>query len=362
MSHSDLVPEPVQDELVFGYLGRIQFLNDIPSFEETLRRIKARQRIASDRDSTPVLVYLARELGIADEQLAARHTMAPLFNTVTRIDAHRPHWTPAQTALRRFGAWGSTVYRMQAQSCPVCGEDDRRTHGVGIWRRSHQLPGVDFCHRHSVRLQVHGDFRAFRSPPPRVGARGNSCMPNQLALRYTDICENFLSQPVVQHIRDLRPRVLEHLHLHGRPSDRNCADNEPVLPGVWDFIRARHLPSCNQSFLNLPSLSFLEIATAFDATNYAIALSLIFESSAEAIRFHQEPGAAVQRFVEGAQHQKFWACRQDQLLTALATSSPPSEVIAKNIQTLQSSSTNRPLIAASGRPPDGSTAVSRLIA
>lgn len=310
MSRSIVLPEPVEDELVHGFLGRIRVLNGFSSLEETLRRLKAEHAISSDRESTPLLIYLARALRVSDEELAVRHTMAPLFNTVTRIDAHRPDWTPAQTALRRFGTLRSKVYKLAPRSCTLCVSEDREQYGVGIWRRPHQIPGIDFCARHRVRLSVESGLHAFEGSPGMVGAAAERWQVHPLAIRYLTVCESLFKSPSAHHLRDVRLRVLEHLHLHHLPSTSRSDNLESVLPGAWDFIRSRHIPSANQAMLDGVAIDLLEAATAFDATGYAAALSLVFANQESAIAFHHQPTLEVQRFIEGAPHPEFWTRRR----------------------------------------------------
>ncbi|PZR09203.1 MAG: hypothetical protein DI532_20620 [Azospirillum brasilense] len=130
------------------------------------------------------------------ERLVQKHTLFPYYLPFLQPDvAERLHgmllqgWEPKpQVWLHTMRATVPTVPYLAF--CPDCVKDDLRKVGEPTWRRAHQLPGVEVCHRHGIRLRLgpweRGHTRVFRIPPrnadiyPEVPRR----LPDGIALAF----------------------------------------------------------------------------------------------------------------------------------------------------------------------------------
>lgn len=325
MSHL-VIPIPTEDELIHGFLGRIAHLNALPSLAAVLKKLRDHFSEPTDKTSTPALVFLARAIGLSEEDnLAEQHTMSALYNTVTRLDGLRTDWTPAETALRKFGSLNSKVYALPPKSCPLCVERDYQQHGISIWYRRHQLPGLKYCSQHMVPLQQHPDCDAYFRPPARGSIASSVATDNPVVQRYIAICEYFLADATSLRMRDLRQRLMEHVCVYNHSLFVGSSGDTPLLPGSWSFIRLRHLTAWTRTHLTEEAVDVLQAASGFDATSYAAALSLVLDDADEAIQFHRRPQPASSRYQEGTGHYDFWSAQRNALLTH-------SEELARSIQ------------------------------
>jgi len=235
--------------------------------------------------------------------------MAPLFNTVVRIDAHRPQWDPVDTALRNFGALAGAT---RPHYCPSCITEDFKRLGFSYWHRVHHLPGIAICTTHHVPLRRTNSLIAFQScpgGPSDDGCDSSATAPiHPITGRYAAILENFLAQPRRLKLRDVRTRVLEHQVLHGAYCDHGHAlAATPALPPPWDFIRLGDIRAHEAISVDRNTLVTFKQASAFNATTYAMALAIIFPAASSAISFHTlDTSAPAQRHFDGQIDQAFW--------------------------------------------------------
>lgn len=120
--------------------------------------------------SPKALRKLVPDGGSRDEWLAVRRRLAHLMSGTTRphelIDYFKNHCIYSQ--LLAFSClvdlWRSLVFRwashhgnlypsrLVVRSCPECAREDIEQFGFAWYRQGHQLPGVDWCFRHSTPL------------------------------------------------------------------------------------------------------------------------------------------------------------------------------------------------------------------
>lgn len=145
------IPELMPDEFILGYLGRIGAANGI-SRESELRAIlrqSYKHQNGVDSDGT-LIEHLAQASGVDTYHFACHHTLIPLYRAVASHLHDHMHGEPGDFGL--LSAHAPRLMRDDLQICPDCIREDMDYLGFTFWRRSHQLPGIDWCQKHATAL------------------------------------------------------------------------------------------------------------------------------------------------------------------------------------------------------------------
>jgi hypothetical protein len=94
------------------------------------------------------------------EAFAQQHSTIPLRRAVTSFHAQSPARQPnsPDNAVQLSG-WSPS--REGAYFCATCASEDLSNHGVGYWRRAHQIPGQLWCRDHHTPLRYRKTDDAF---------------------------------------------------------------------------------------------------------------------------------------------------------------------------------------------------------
>lgn len=157
------IPEPLPDELLYSFLGRLAAYNSFANPREYLKSMFGTKNIIPSPDLPTSLNELQNRLGSQSPFESAKK----MIDSVTLYPYHRPFLSlerherveaillggegdRLKTLLGRvangFGANPSLRY------CLECRQNDVRDHGAPYWHRIHQLPGIIACAKHGIEL------------------------------------------------------------------------------------------------------------------------------------------------------------------------------------------------------------------
>lgn len=164
------VPEPLEDELAAGVAGRLARLNGLPSIARAIDCISRANRHHATEKS-PKLWQLAELVGVERFDFANRHSMLPALFPVSRyLDTANEQSCARSVAMLR----GMQIPHKVLRWCQACVQRDLDTRGFCIWRRKHQLAGVDVCLEHGVALVTAATHDAYWPP----GHASTMCSPH----------------------------------------------------------------------------------------------------------------------------------------------------------------------------------------
>lgn len=162
-------PIILPEEYWVGYFWELRNINS-RSFSPTFCHPRSKASKVLHRISENEIARLA---GISMPQLEQLHTLAP-YAIAGKI---------AQGRVKRAACAGSlprgnlTPVRM-LRYCPSCCAEDIEKHGRSYYRRSHQLPGVNWCSLHGFQRLVWTPKNKFgRSPEQWCGLKPPSDIP-----------------------------------------------------------------------------------------------------------------------------------------------------------------------------------------
>lgn len=174
------MPDPVEDELAAGVAGRLARMNGLPSAKSAIDLLHAGSR--QPGAGVPSLWRLAELLGKGRAEFSSRHSMLPALFPVSRYlgSAKESASTRSVSCM-----WGMNTPHKNLRWCPACLRRDIQTRGFGIWRRQHQLAGVDTCSDHEIALEKAKNLDAYW-PPSQGSDLGSSAGDSERLVRELD--------------------------------------------------------------------------------------------------------------------------------------------------------------------------------
>lgn len=288
--------DPMPDEYFSGYAGRILNVHGAYQLEDLCRR-------------PPVIVsvdYWQRYLQLLSQCASqkpsifvAQHTSLLVNSTLI---ADRPD---SEVPIKE---WNASHFRRliaavpSLRCCTVCVSEDLHFWGFSYWRMSHQIAGVNWCPKHSVRL-INSDLGASQLchtdlPQDIVAVRGHTRAdppnyPRKIANRYADIAfglvearEQFTHRQLVDCLNNqaMSRRIRCALSLHGTGSMTSALRDESFHELDWaeSLMPRRGTTYCGDLEIWLQSVFNRRRLVEYEA--YVLAMAILFPCADHAIK------------------------------------------------------------------------------
>lgn len=139
------IPTILSDELWEGYYGRFGTFNGVSSKIDTGKMLHDYFR-KTPAETSPISM-LAELLQFDIEFFVNNHSLIPITKYVEIKN-------PADNKVdeRSLRLLGSKTIKHWGCFCEECVKEDINYLGFSFWRRSHQLPGIDWCQKHQIPL------------------------------------------------------------------------------------------------------------------------------------------------------------------------------------------------------------------
>ncbi|WP_024850123.1 TnsD family Tn7-like transposition protein [Hydrogenovibrio kuenenii] len=151
-----LFPNQLPDETLYSRLIRHQTVLGFNE-KEYLKRIFQNPRLSIHPFLTVGLTEIAKISGEDTYDLFRNQTLGSLFIYLMPVSGKKIY----HSLLKNEGAMAfrhsclsnfRETKKVTVNYCPVCSEEDIQSYGVTYWHRSHQIPGIESCPVHNVRL------------------------------------------------------------------------------------------------------------------------------------------------------------------------------------------------------------------
>lgn len=165
-------PTPYPDELVISIIARYRKWSGEPNHRNMLQNIFGDKHTTASVDLPSNIGRLVERLPITSqitvEQLIMEHTMFPFYSAFLPSEQAEAVYRSmvegnGNDIYTRIGIMGSSVRRNKfIRYCNECLSRDIKTYGESYWHRMHQVPGLDVCVEHGIRLldsniHLHGE-------------------------------------------------------------------------------------------------------------------------------------------------------------------------------------------------------------
>jgi hypothetical protein len=150
-------PEPIEDEWLYGFVGRWFIQSGFQSWRKFLVAAFGRQADFSSHKVIHCPELRSTIAAVASSSwVAANLTLVPFFRPLLGFKPYSAFMnasTPGTRELMRSGQHRGHVQKYHwLASCPFCTKDQIDRNGFTTWLRSHNLPGVYMCLKHRIRL------------------------------------------------------------------------------------------------------------------------------------------------------------------------------------------------------------------
>lgn len=250
-----IVPNLMPDEFYPGYFKRLIGINgisDTKSGNELLSN--AINPLHPHLSNSHSIFKVASLLNITPENLIRRHTLIPI---VRRINATPIHYDSDRTLIIKL------LNRLAKQSlcfCMQCIEEDINYWGYSYWRRSHQLPGTDWCSKHNSPLCMIKEITSFYQQPSEylesdkyeISAAGNEGRENLYVQKFNELIQDYCDGQYLLKQKPLSQLLSQQaikLDIRHRPSSKGKKSLLDImllsLPRAW---LNNHFPNLEKTF------------------------------------------------------------------------------------------------------------------
>lgn len=186
------IPMIMPEELAMGFESRVAILN---GFRDGKEFYGALRKLNPPLFAEPRVKILAAITGMSVKDFVCRHTITPFTSAFRYRSAEmHPHGEDVGMHLQFCTM---VLPREKVYVCHQCATEDMAYWGLSYWRRSHQIPGVDWCQKHRVRLYAVDKSALNRFPEhsirlPIEGSSGEEPDIPEIPARYMEIASAIL--------------------------------------------------------------------------------------------------------------------------------------------------------------------------
>lgn len=230
------IPKLMPDEMLLWYFERLARLNGHASGARFIASLK---RSAPEHAALYPIQIASRLLGISTKDIAYGHTLLPFYRSITNIHAHIEHGDDSHSRLMRLGM---KIKAGKTNVCTECIHEDLSYWGFAYLRRSHQLPGNQWCQKHQrdlVSIQkdlINADENIFHTDYLEDRSPSN---PTPVINRYLQIAESLSYRRVPLHADNIS-KVLSKRAKHAGVMFNASGSGRPLsdllleqIPNLW---------------------------------------------------------------------------------------------------------------------------------
>lgn len=295
---SIIIPTILDDEIDRSYLGAVMRINGCATEGETIELMAQHVGLGGiPRREASSLEILSKITQTDIPTFARQHTTLPLRRGITSYFPELKHGSSDNRKM--LWTSGIRVARPGAYCCPSCIKADQGAHGRGYWHRHHQIPGLQWCHDHRTPLMYMESEQAFLTDPGEIF---DTCHPvseswlvNKIDNRYIDTfleisfallkSEKPFSVTSVSSLLKTKNEAFGFQTHPGKVKSLLLSD-AVVSKFGREWLGTVLPPLANkqegQILSQMDGVLYLK-HSASSATAYILALSLLFNSSQEAI-------------------------------------------------------------------------------
>lgn len=295
---SIIIPTILAEELDRSYLGAVMRINGCTTEREAIELMAQHVGLGGipRREASP-LEILSKITQTNTPTFTRQHTTMPLRRGITSYLTELKHGS--EDYRKMLWTSGIRIARPGAYCCPQCIKNDQRLHGRGYWHRHHQIPGLQWCPEHRTPLLYMESEQAFLTDPgdiyetchPVAESWLNNKMDNRFITSFLEISFALLKREKpfsVTSVSSLLKTKNEAFGFQAHPGKvkSSLLSDAVVSKFGREWLGTALPPLANkqdgQILSQMDGVLYLK-HSASSATAYILALSLLFNSSQEAI-------------------------------------------------------------------------------
>jgi hypothetical protein len=293
-----LVPQLMPDEFLPGYERRIASINGFINYELSKKFIQSHfANMTGDSDCLHFKAYVyARICNVDIHDLVRNHTLLPIFRATTKYKSDHRHGNPRDEKI----VIPHTSKRLKEglQYCDECTSEDLDFHGFTYWRRSHQIPGIDWCTKHASPLYEYSaaETELYSMPDPdlkhRVAFLNEEIENNPTVRNFTEVIQATLELDHPIHTNSFFRQIIQKADeigvYTGSKGDQRPLLSDLALESIPNAWLKKHFPAFNKKVKGELLSEFDHSVTSHGRSSVAsiynlLALSLVFNSPSKSL-------------------------------------------------------------------------------
>lgn len=291
------IPELMPDEFFSGYFGRFSIINSYLSMTEARLSLRNKlRRIYPELTTVPAIWAIAQIYEVDVDILIQQNTLMPLLSRISK-PATMSQINKTKAVINLIKRRGVGIIKDHPCLCENCVIEDISYWGFSYWRRSHQLPGVDWCTKHNSTLIEADDIDAFSNQPAWFMAKGPDKLQSDEPIELSPLLQRYaqLIQDACEIDFVLEHKILKKLLMKAFIKKRGAGHYWRIFDGLEQLMGSefpvawvqKHFPKLVSTYQNDGLTSYnniLECNSAYtQLTNYMLMTALLYDDADEAM-------------------------------------------------------------------------------
>lgn len=295
-----IIPSIIPDEFYLGYLGRFSKINCYTNSIELKRKLNIwMSHEMPEIISPPFTFTFANYINIELKTFLKQHTLLPILRA-TKTGVKNEKLLNEAMNTSDFGELKKLSYGLAKKNaffCKCCIKEDEDYLSFSFWRRSHQLPGIDWCSKHNKPLQEVFVEDAFSKQPYTFLKSGNYInvkdtlsKNNPTILRFAQLLDDALTldhsidTKVVRDALQTKAKQFGIKFSETQSSKQLSDEMIEVLPSAW---LEKYFPRLKKEYYGQYVSGFDEVLKPSDkgksCVNSMLAAATLFENPDDAM-------------------------------------------------------------------------------
>lgn len=184
----------------------------------------------------PFIVQVSQSVGLDINEIITKHGVLPFFKPFIRSDVFQEAFTKmlegsCTDAYSQFSLLANRIPELTVLCyCPQCAAQDIKNVGVAYWHVAHQLPWINYCPFHLIKLEAIKRERKLLVLPPQVVSEGKGL--TQASLKQARLAQDAYALWSL-NLEAIDSDVLRKVYLHGLNANNLVCNYGSVRQEQW---------------------------------------------------------------------------------------------------------------------------------
>lgn len=184
----------------------------------------------------PFIVQVSQSVGLDINEIITKHSVLPFFKPFIQSDVFQEAFTKmlegsCTDAYSQFSLLANRIPEPTVLCyCPQCAAQDIKNVGVAYWHVAHQLPWINYCPFHLIKLEAIKRERKLLVLPPQVVSEGKGL--TQASLKQARLAQDAYALWSL-NLESIDSDVLRRVYLHGLNANNLVCNYGSVKQEQW---------------------------------------------------------------------------------------------------------------------------------
>ncbi|KAA1150496.1 hypothetical protein EU509_20550 [Pseudoalteromonas fuliginea] len=184
----------------------------------------------------PFIVQVSQSVGLDINEIITKHGVLPFFKPFIRSDTFKNAHDNLSKGLcvdsyNQFSLLANRIPEPTVLSyCSKCAAQDIKNVGVAYWHVAHQLPWINYCPFHLIKLEAIKRERKLLALPPQVASEDKGL--TQASLKQARLAQDAYALWSL-NLEAIDSDVLRKIYLHGLNANNLVCNYGSVRQGKW---------------------------------------------------------------------------------------------------------------------------------